>query len=240
MKILSFDIGIVNMAYCLMETSDDKKLKILDWQVLNIAGIPDCSMCKKRAKSYVPLNNHKDPTAVSYYCSSHTKNYAEKHYGKKDIITIKDTKDMDLDFLGGILYSQLESRPYLIENVDWILFENQPVLKNPKMKSIQMILYSYFLYKKVVNSASIGNLKFYTAKRKLEIKGIQLDITGFDKAEYKDRKMLGKLICKEILKRMEDYENINKLSESQKQDDLCDCFVQGVEYLQTAGQFSLV
>jgi len=74
----------------------------------------------------------------------------------------------------------------------------------------------------------------------LEIKGIQLDITGFDKAEYKDRKMLGKLICKEILKRMEDYDSINKLAESQKQDDLCDCFVQGVEYLQTAGQFSLV
>ena len=39
---------------------------------------------------------------------------------------------------------------------------------------------------------------------------------------------------------IETYENINKLAESQKQDDLCDCFVQGVEYLQTAGYFSLV
>mgnify|MGYP003351999107 CR=1 FL=1 len=78
MKILSFDIGIVNMAYCLMESLPNKQIRILDWQVLNIAGIPDCSMCKKRAKSYVLLNNHKDPTAVSYYCPTHTKNYAEK------------------------------------------------------------------------------------------------------------------------------------------------------------------
>jgi hypothetical protein len=240
MKILSFDIGIVNMAYCFLETLPNKKIRILDWQVLNIAGIPDCCMCKNRAKSYVLLNNHKDPTAVSYYCSSHTKNYAEKYYVKKDINFIKDTKDMELDYLGDILYKQLESRQYLIDDVEYILFENQPVLKNPKMKSIQMILYSYFLYKKSINNDKIGKLKFYTAKKKLEIKGIQLDISGFDKSEYKDRKSLGKLICKEILKKMEDYDNLNKLENKSKQDDLCDCFVQGVEHLQTIGEFSLV
>jgi hypothetical protein len=55
MKILSFDIGIINMAFCLMESTDDKKVKILDWHVMNISGIPDCSMCKKKAKSYVFL-----------------------------------------------------------------------------------------------------------------------------------------------------------------------------------------
>jgi hypothetical protein len=240
MKILSFDIGIVNMAYCLLESLPDKKIRILDWQVLNIAGIPDCCMCKNRAKSYVLLDNHKDPTAVSYYCSNHTKNYAEKYYTKKDINFIKDTKDMDLDYLGNILYKQLEARSKLIDDIEWVLFENQPVLKNPKMKSIQMILYSYFLHKKSIDNAKIGNLKFYTARKKLEIKGIQLDITGFDKSQYKDRKSLGKLICKEILKKMEDFVNLNKLLENSKQDDLCDCFVQGVEHLQTIGEFSLV
>jgi hypothetical protein len=239
MKILSFDIGIVNMAYCLMESLPDKTVRILDWQVLNIAGIPDCSMCKRRAKSYVLLNNHKDPEAVSYYCPSHTKNYAEKHYTKKDIIAIKDTKDMDLSYLGDILYKQLESRQHLIDGIDWILFENQPVLKNPKMKSIQMILYSYFLHKKTINNAVIENLKFYTARKKLEIKGISLDVSVFDKTEYKDRKSLGKLICKEILKKMEDFENLKKLEDKNKQDDLCDCFVQGIEHLQTIGYFSL-
>ena len=39
---------------------------------------------------------------------------------------------------------------------------------------------------------------------------------------------------------MEDYENLNKLENKSKQDDLCDCFVQGVEHLQTIGEFSLV
>jgi hypothetical protein len=239
MKILSFDIGIVNMAYCLMETDENKRVRILDWQVMNIAGIPDCSMCKKRAKSYVLLANHKDPAAVSYYCSAHTKTYVEKHFQKKDIVAIKDTKDMDLDYLGGILYKQLEQRVQLFDNLDAVLFENQPVLKNPKMKSIQMILYSYFLHKKTLCGASISILKFYTAKKKLEIKGISLDVSTFDKKEYKDRKALGKLICKEILKKMADYDNLNKLEDKTKQDDLCDCFVQGIEYLQTLGAFIL-
>ena len=105
-----------------------------------------------------------------------------------------------------------------------------------------MILYSYFLYKKTLLDSPIENLKFYTAKKKLEIKGIQLDQSGFDKTEYGDRKKLGKLITKEILKRIEDYEHINLLEtrHADKQDDLCDCFVQGLEHLQTLGEFSLL
>ena len=239
MRILSFDIGIFNMAYCLRETTGDKKVKILEWNILNISGIPDCSMCKKKAKSYVFLTNHKNPNETSYFCSTHTKNYVEKHYSKKDINNIQDSDKMDLAKLGENLYLQLEQNPLLYNNIDCILFENQPVLKNPKMKSIQMILYSFFLYKKTICLCEINILKFYTAKRKLEIKGIELNQLEFDKKEYSDRKKLSKLITKEILKRINDLENINKLEEEIKQDDLCDCFVQGVEHLQTAGYFTL-
>lgn len=242
MRVLSFDIGIVNMAYCLMETTSNKKIKIIDWQILNIAEIPDCSMCKKRAKSFIYLTNHTDPNAIGYYCPLHTKSYAEKYYTKKDIKTIKDTKDMDLDYLGANLYKQLEASKILEQPIDWVLFENQPVLKNPKMKSIQMILYSYFLFKKSLFGSAIENLKFYTAKKKLEIKGIELDQSGFDKKEYGDRKKLGKLITKEILKKIGDYEHIHILEtrHADKQDDLCDCLVQGLEHLQTLGEFSLI
>ena len=38
---------------------------------------------------------------------------------------------------------------------------------------------------------------------------------------------------------MNDFENINKLDQETKQDDLCDCFIQGVEHLQTIGYFTL-
>ena len=33
MKILSFDVGIINLAYCIFDTT---KCKILNWEVINL------------------------------------------------------------------------------------------------------------------------------------------------------------------------------------------------------------
>ena len=93
--------------------------------------------------------------------------------------------------------------------------------------------------KKSIHMCSIHTLKFYTAKRKLEIKGLHTDISIFDKKDYSDRKKMSKVITLEILKRMNDYTHIIQLESAEKQDDLCDCFIQGVEHLQTAGYFTL-
>ena len=239
MKILSFDIGIKNMAYCLMETTVNKRINILEWNIMDISKIPKCSLCNKSSKSYVNMEKHKDPNTINYYCTNHTKTYAEKHFTKKDIKSIKDSDKMDLDYLGENMYEYLEKCPHLSTNIDQIIFENQPVFKNPKMKSIQMILYSYFLHKKCVNNTGIGVLKFYSAKRKLEIKGLQVDVSNLDKKEYSDRKKMSKLYSREVLRILEDYPNIQKLNDIEKEDDLCDCLIQGLEHLQTHGLFDL-
>jgi hypothetical protein len=239
MRVLSFDIGIKNMAYCLMETTQDKKVVIHEWSIMDISKIPKCCLCTKTAKSYVFMTKHKDPTSANYYCSNHTKSYADKHFTKREIKSIEDSDKMDLDYLGQNMYEYLESRPHLWTNIDQILFENQPVFKNPKMKSIQMILYSYFLHKKVVTNTNIGVLKFYSARRKLEIKGINIDVSALDKTEYSDRKKMGKLYAREVLKILGDFANIQKLNEAEKEDDLCDCLIQGLESLQTIGLLDL-
>ena len=36
----------------------------------------------------------------------------------------------------------------ITETLDYVLIENQPCMKNPKMKSLQMIIMTYFLLKK--------------------------------------------------------------------------------------------
>src|SRR5277367_3299457 len=37
-KVLSFDVGIKNLAYCLMEINDDtQRFKIEDWKIINLA-----------------------------------------------------------------------------------------------------------------------------------------------------------------------------------------------------------
>ena len=45
MKILSIDVGIKNLAICLLEVTDSKLYKINNWEVINLCNdtIPKCS-----------------------------------------------------------------------------------------------------------------------------------------------------------------------------------------------------
>jgi hypothetical protein len=79
MNILSFDVGIKNLAYCLVNVTDAtaKKFNILDWGVINLMtnGIqPESSVCitckKKATLQTVPGDRH--------YCAIHAKK--DKHF----------------------------------------------------------------------------------------------------------------------------------------------------------------
>lgn len=77
MNILSFDVGIKNLAYCLVNVTDAtaKKFNILDWGVINLMSSgnqPDanvCGVCKKKAtlqtmsgdRHYCAIHAKKDP-----------------------------------------------------------------------------------------------------------------------------------------------------------------------------------
>ena len=54
-------------------------------------------------------------------------------------------------------------------NVDIVIIENQPALKNPTMKTIQMMLYSYFLIKGIViEERLVSTIEMINAKNKLK------------------------------------------------------------------------
>ncbi len=96
MRICSWDVGIYNLSYCILEQNDEtKEIKILKWDIVNL--VDNESQKKNRPLLFqnIPL--------------------------------------------------KLNQIPELLE-VDYVFIENQPVLKNPQMKSIQIILYSYFLF----------------------------------------------------------------------------------------------
>tara|TARA_Y100000591_G_C21804521_1_gene684015 strand:- start:400 stop:1248 length:849 start_codon:yes stop_codon:yes gene_type:complete len=75
MQILSIDIGIKNLAYCLLETVNDKTFTIVQWDIVNLCGeIPKCSYVMKNKKSEKPCTKKaclvKDDV---YYCRTHAK-----------------------------------------------------------------------------------------------------------------------------------------------------------------------
>lgn len=55
-----------------------------------------------------------------------------------------------------------------LDGVNEIIIENQPALKNPKMKSVQLFIYTYFFCKlKEGKFPELANVSFFNASRKL-------------------------------------------------------------------------
>ena len=83
MKILSFDVGIKNLAYCLFSINccNDKILKILKWDVINLCDTVvskkyKCSLCKKNAHYYLNATaddeeEEEDIINSTMYCKKH-------------------------------------------------------------------------------------------------------------------------------------------------------------------------
>jgi hypothetical protein len=125
MKIISWDVGIYNLSYCIIEKNDEtSELTILGWDIVNLV---DNELMKKN------------------------RNLLFENIPRK-----------------------LYEIPQLLD-VDIVVIENQPSLKNPQMKSIQMILYSYFLILgKIIGNGEksnsyINTIDFCSASNKLKI-----------------------------------------------------------------------
>jgi hypothetical protein len=165
MKICSWDVGIYNLSYCILEQDDiSKEIKIIKWDIVNLVD----NDAQKKNRTLLFQN-----------------------------IPIK-----------------LNQVPELLE-VDYVYIENQPVLKNPQMKSIQMILYSYFLFYGITDGILIqkmckdGSVDEYNHKVKT---------VDFCSASNKLKVYDGPEIALEDLKKKKAVGNPNKKSKKKKKD----------------------
>lgn len=239
MKILSFDVGIKNLAYIIIEfeTNNENILeyKILDWDIIDLSKIfleknVYCSVtkhgnvCKNIALNYVKLEKIKLGFCKNKVCQS----VLNSTYKKKNIKKYKKitTKDISLFELGTELVKKLKLKENLL-NVDIIVIENQPVLKNPTMKSIQMILYSFFL---INNNNNCFKIVLFNALKKLDIyDGPDLD-TNYDKKNYNHRKKLSIEYTKYFLDKNKEIDRLEFFNKNSKKDDLADCYLQCLTY----------
>ena len=166
MKILSFDVGIKNLSFCLLNDSI-----IEDWGILNICTDDVCDhknaktgqRCDKSVK-YVCKGGGFSPISEFKVCSGHKK---LKQYSDKKFKCQSKKKNPMLD-QGKRIVETLQKKDIFLQ-VDLVVIENQPALKNPTMKSIQMILYSYFLIQGVSNNeSSIESIEMINARNKLK------------------------------------------------------------------------
>lgn len=269
MKILSWDVGIRNLAYCLMEKNKDQPVEILGWDVIDLIGeIPEIvQKCEGTVKKGNPCNkNAKFKTDVGKYCGLHCpqdiesislkpekkccqkvgvkkdkeckrkvfyqdndKQYYCKIHGKpiQGLNIIK--KELSYFELCQMIVQKIEAVPELMD-IDEVVIENQPTLKNPKMKTIQVMLFSQFVMRNKNNR--IQNVSYISATNKLKEAYQKVDLSNISMPKNKKatRKKLGIIYTKELLKHLPDKLEI--LNNHSKKDDLCDSFLQGLYFLE--------
>lgn len=264
MKIISFDVGIVNLAYCIFEIKDNK-YNIIDWNVINLCNENKriCRYCDSKGPCTKNAQYFKDNM---YYCKKHANktnyiipsnditlkkikkmkikelhDFCDKH---KIDIPKKSTKDtilslidkhindlyfsiiepvkasnMDLICIGRniniILSKELESH---LHDITHVIIENQISPIANRMKSIQGMLTQYFIIK--TNSI----IEYISSENKLK----HLETK---KLNYTDRKKLGIEECKNLLVNNNQNNWIEFFNKHKKKDDLSDCYLQGIWYL---------
>ena len=114
----------------------------------------------------------------------------------------------------------------LMDNIDTILIEKQPY-RNAKMRLLENILLTYFNVRNIDNSNDVKILS-YSAKHKLGELGKQIK----GKKNYNQRKKLSIQLCSTFLDRYT-QEAVFKyyFTQSKKKDDLADCVLQVLSYL---------
>ena len=118
-----------------------------------------------------------------------------------------------------------------LSNVKHVLIENQPALKNPVMKSIQMIIYTFFIIEGVMNeSSSIQNISMVNARNKLKVyKGPKIECNK--KGKYAQNKYLSVEYTKKMIEK--DNDHFQQLfDQSKKKDDLADSYLQGIYWIE--------
>jgi hypothetical protein len=161
--LISFDVGIKNLAYCIIDYTDSI-IKIIDWQVVSIEGTD----IYQHSRSLFDI--------LKNICSEHGR-------------------------------------------LDTVLIENQPCNKNPKMKSIQMMIFSFFVLQDMT-------VHMISAVNKLKVKK---NPVPSEKLTYAQKKKRGVELA---LMYIDDAALTDKLTSSKKKDDLADCYLQGVFWLE--------
>ena len=162
---LSFDIGKVNLAYCLTHYMDNK-LEIVHWNLVNIQP-QACTNCKKRA--VYQIDN-------LYYCSTHKKLTSGTSITKlpKAESNFVEQANILFSFLDALY--ELLKRPYNIvfksftdyqfikpSNIN-VYIENQLGMANGGCKSIAVMIYTYF--KTRIDNDLIASVSFISASVK--------------------------------------------------------------------------
>ena len=223
MKILSIDIGVNNLSYCILSREEGKYI-IHHWGILNVNPYEEIN--KDIAKQNKDIDKSNKKLLKDNLDNSNDENISiEPKLTKKKV-----KKKPSINQIAHEIITLFDNTKHLLD-CSYVLIENQPCMKNPTMKSIQMIVYSYFYIRGIKDAdedKKIKDIVLLSASNKLKVyDGPKLT---FDvKSKYTLSKKLGIEHTKYFLK--DNEEKLSFFNSHKKKDDLADAFLQGVYFI---------
>jgi len=255
--IIFFDVGIKNLSYCKVEfelqpnrTICDSFLrhKIVEWKIIDLTldteGVSDIVLCscgvkatrftkcfKTMNKTYI-CKKKKCATlyenTIDHGVSTSTKKNSS---GQCEWIDFKpkSASSISLYDIGQRITIELDKVKSSILDVDEIVIENQPVHKQPTMKSVQMILFSYFIIRTcdLKGASQPDNIVMFHAKNKLDIYDGPLVECNL-KNDYGKRKYLSVQYTIYFLNKTNQHVWLDFLINSKKKDDYADAYMSSI------------
>jgi hypothetical protein len=254
MYILSFDVGLVNISYTFIRVNSIEDWEIIDWNVFNIHGI----VLDNNTVTYDETNYEFIRSTLKNKKIKDLKDILKKLGQETKIIDsmkrqscvdslqaffkknkVKGLSDLNVNLIiqrlckyFDLIFSDILSKKYPL---DAVIIENQPCLKNPKMKSIQIGLSTYFTMRLHVDSSEFSNtiVTFISASAKLSFCKKMNLIEEIPKNDYKKTKQLSVDVVHKLV-----IENLEKLhmnfdylwKREKKHDDLTDVVLQAFAY----------
>jgi len=249
MLVLSFDLGIRNLAYCLADSSG----AIVDWNNYDLLAGSDsqsasrCScggppswidisgnmLCKKCTKSKklvgLPLKTISLKSLKEFFIQE--KITIPLKAKKEDYLNVlkdrylmpyvkpKGAMKTDLYLLLDAINLFLDSRLVLFSKCACVRIENQPVFDNPTMKSVQIILFSLLIHRLKKEQGWSGTVSFVHASKKTEEEKEAVAAAGDN---YKARKSMAEAM---VLKKLPAGLWHDFFLSKAKRSDLADCFL---------------
>lgn len=241
--VASFDVGIRNLAFCVMQYDSSKKkgeeYKVIDWQNIDLTDadcIGDETCCAdlktKKDKDGNPVKCSKG-AKLKVCIDEETKYYCAVHNPDKTKYKVKEKKKVRSVSMKSIFIAMnnvLESYEDTWKNkVDHVIIERQ-FNKNRMMIYQSGLVYSYFMLKHLTDDNSrVSDIKIIHAKNKLKVyNGPKVMIKRKNPKDV--RKLQAVEYCKYMLRK--DKPRLDYLNKyPKKKDDLSDCFLQGAWYL---------
>jgi len=234
MKVISWDVGIKNLAYCIINSNNNNE--ILEWNSINlIPETPKCfiSSCNKKTVKYCKFYDKE-----IHWCEKHCNIYNKLLKFPNSSIYLTKPKNVkhincnnyDINILRKNMIKLLDINilPHIfLYKIKYAIIENQPTLKNPRMKAIADTLYTWILIRGINDRKIIKSIHLISPSNKLKKYAGEL-INSENK--YKKTKLKSIEVVSDYLNN-HNKEKYDYLQLFKKKDDLCDALLQGFYWI---------